>query len=63
MGTILDDELKSRESLTISIEDFRDRVDVVALCQNVDEVIEAQRLLSDVAFSAFNFNEKRISTC
>ena len=38
---IVDDELKSRESLKILIEDFCEGVQVKTLCQNVDEAIEA----------------------
>ncbi|HEX6891166.1 MAG TPA: LytTR family DNA-binding domain-containing protein [Chryseolinea sp.] len=38
---IVDDELKSRESLKILIEDFCEGVTVKALCQNVKEAIEA----------------------
>jgi two-component system LytT family response regulator len=38
---IVDDELKSRESLKILLEDFCDNVEVKALCQNVEEGIEA----------------------
>src|SRR6478752_4955812 len=50
-GIVVDDELKSRESLKILIEDFCEGVEVVALCQNVDESIEAiQRLHPDVVF-------------
>jgi two-component system LytT family response regulator len=50
-GIIVDDELKSRESLKILLEDFCEGVEVVALCQNVDEAIEAiQRLHPDVVF-------------
>jgi len=50
-GIIVDDELKSRESLKILLEDFCEGVEVVALCQNVDESIEAiQRLHPDVVF-------------
>jgi len=50
-GIIVDDELKSRESLKILVEDFCEGVEVVALCQNVDESIEAiQRLHPDVVF-------------
>jgi two-component system LytT family response regulator len=48
---IVDDELKSRESLKILLEDFCEGVEVVSLCQNVDESIEAiQRLHPDVVF-------------
>src|SRR6478736_5490224 len=50
-GLIVDDELKSRESLKILLEDFCEGVEVIALCQNVDESIEAiQRLHPDVVF-------------
>src|SRR6478736_8293774 len=50
-GLIVDDELKSRESLKILLEDFCEGVEVIALCQNVDEAIEAiQRLNPDVVF-------------
>jgi two-component system, LytTR family, response regulator len=38
---IVDDELKSRESLKILLEDFCDNVEVKALCQNVEEGIAA----------------------
>jgi two-component system, LytTR family, response regulator len=38
---IVDDELKSRESLRILLEDFCDNVEVMALCQNVEEGIQA----------------------
>lgn len=38
---IVDDELKSRESLKILLEDFCKNVEVAALCQNVEEGIEA----------------------
>jgi two-component system, LytTR family, response regulator len=38
---IVDDELKSRESLKILIEEFCDNATVVALCQNVEEGIAA----------------------
>jgi len=38
---VVDDELKSRESLKILIEDFCEGVQVSALCQNVDEAIVA----------------------
>jgi two-component system, LytTR family, response regulator len=38
---IVDDELKSRESLKILIEDFCEGVTVKALCQNISEAIEA----------------------
>ena len=38
---IVDDELKSRESLKILIEDFCEGVTVKALCQNISEAIDA----------------------
>lgn len=38
---IVDDELKSRESLQILLTDFCQNVEVLALCQNVDEGIKA----------------------
>jgi two-component system LytT family response regulator len=38
---IVDDELKSRESLKILIEDFCEGVTVAALCQNIDEAVLA----------------------
>jgi two-component system LytT family response regulator len=38
---IVDDELKSRESLKILIEDFCEGVNVKDLCQNVSEAIQA----------------------
>ena len=38
---IVDDELKSRESLKILIEDFCEGVTVAALCQNIAESLEA----------------------
>ncbi|HEY0744308.1 MAG TPA: LytTR family DNA-binding domain-containing protein [Chryseosolibacter sp.] len=38
---IVDDELKSRESLKILLEDFCDNVEVKALCQNVEEGLAA----------------------
>lgn len=40
-GIIVDDEFKSRESLRILLEEFCEGVEVCALCQNVDEGIEA----------------------
>jgi two-component system LytT family response regulator len=40
-GIIIDDELKSRESLQILIQDFCEGVEVCALCQNVSEGIAA----------------------
>jgi two-component system LytT family response regulator len=48
---IVDDELKSRESLKILLEDFCENVEVLALCQNVAEsmiAIEAHK--PDVVF-------------
>src|SRR5258708_10576862 len=48
---IVDDELKSRESLKILLEDFCEGVSVNALCQNVDEAIIAVRDVNpDVIF-------------
>jgi two-component system, LytTR family, response regulator len=38
---IVDDELKSRESLKILLEDFCEDVEVKALCQNVEEAVAA----------------------
>jgi two-component system, LytTR family, response regulator len=38
---IVDDELKSRESLKILLEDFCEDIEVLALCQNVDEGLRA----------------------
>lgn len=38
---IVDDELKSRESLRILLQDFCDDVQVIALCQNVEEGLSA----------------------
>lgn len=50
-AVIVDDELKSRESLRILIEDFCEGVEVVALCQNVAEAIDAIRKNSpDIVF-------------
>ncbi|HEX5168278.1 MAG TPA: LytTR family DNA-binding domain-containing protein [Cyclobacteriaceae bacterium] len=40
---IVDDEQKSRESLRILLEDFCENVEIQALCQNVNEGIEAIR--------------------
>lgn len=40
-SVIVDDEYKSRESLRILLEEFCDSVKVCALCQNVDEGIQA----------------------
>ncbi len=48
---VVDDELKSRESLKILLEDFCDNADVLALCQNVDEgVVAIQEHKPDVVF-------------
>ncbi|HEY5825308.1 MAG TPA: response regulator, partial [Cyclobacteriaceae bacterium] len=48
---IIDDELKSRESLRILIEDFCENVAVAASCQNVNEGIEAiEKFKPDVIF-------------
>lgn len=38
---IVDDELKSRESLKILLEDFCENVEVKAVCQNVEEALSA----------------------
>jgi two-component system LytT family response regulator len=45
-GIIVDDELTSRESLKILLEEFCDQVQVMALCQNVSEGLEAIRQFS-----------------
>ena len=48
---IVDDELKSRESLKILIDDFCEGVVVKAICQNVTEAMEAiDRFKPDVVF-------------
>lgn len=48
---LVDDELKSRESLKILIEDFCENIEVKALCQNVAEAMDAIRLYKpDVVF-------------
>jgi len=48
---IIDDELKSRESLRILIQDFCENVEVCALCQNVAEGIKAiEQYKPDVIF-------------
>lgn len=48
---IVDDELKSRESLKILVEDYCDNVTVEATCQNVDEAEKAiHDLKPDVVF-------------
>ena len=50
-AVIVDDELKSRESLQIFLQDFCEGVEVVALCQNVAEGLEAIETHSpDVVF-------------
>ena len=38
---IIDDEMKSRESLRILLEEFCDNVEVMELCQNVEEGVQA----------------------
>lgn len=40
---IVDDEMKSRESLKILLEEFCENVEVLAVCQNVAEGVEAIR--------------------
>jgi two-component system LytT family response regulator len=40
-GVIIDDELKSRESLQILLQDFCEDIEVCALCQNVSEGVAA----------------------
>jgi two-component system LytT family response regulator len=48
---IVDDELKSRESLKILLEEFCDNVTVKALCQNVAEAVQSiQQHKPDVVF-------------
>lgn len=48
---IVDDELKSRESLKILLEEFCDNVVVKALCQDVAEAVQAiQQYKPDVVF-------------
>lgn len=48
---IVDDELKSRESLKILLEEFCDNVTVKALCQDVAEAVQAiQQHKPDVVF-------------
>jgi len=48
---IVDDELKSRESLRILVEDFCEGVEVKALCQNLTEAIQAiDQFNPDVVF-------------
>ena len=48
---LIDDEVKNLENLKILLEDFCDNVQVLALCQNVSDGIEAIRLHSpDIVF-------------
>lgn len=48
---IVDDELKSRESLKILLEEFCENVDVSALCKDVDEGVAAiQKHKPDIVF-------------
>ncbi len=48
---IVDDELKARENLQILLQDFVKGAEVVALCQDIDEAVEAVDLHSpDVVF-------------
>lgn len=48
---IVDDELKSRESLKILLQDFCANIQVEALCQNVSEGLEAIRTYTpDIVF-------------
>lgn len=48
---IVDDELKSRESLKILVEDFCQGIEVKALCQDVGEALEAIKTYNpDVVF-------------
>lgn len=48
---IVDDELKSRESLRILVQDFCEGTEVLALCQNVAEGIQAiQQHKPDIVF-------------
>src|SRR5690349_17178570 len=50
-SVIVDDELKSRESLQILLHDFCKDIEVKALCQNVAEGVEAINLHKpDVVF-------------
>jgi two-component system LytT family response regulator len=50
-SVIVDDELKSRESLKILLEDFCENVEVLALCQNITEAVEAvEKYKPDVVF-------------
>jgi two-component system LytT family response regulator len=48
---LVDDELKSRESLKILLEDFCSNVTVKALCQNINEAVDAiQQHQPDLVF-------------
>jgi len=48
---IVDDEPKARENLEILLHDFVEGVEVVALCENISEAVEAVKLHSpDVVF-------------
>src|SRR6187402_1861659 len=48
---VVDDELKSRESLKILLEDFCNNTEVLALCQNVEEGLNAiEQHKPDVVF-------------
>jgi two-component system LytT family response regulator len=50
-SVLIDDELKSRESLKILLTDFCENVEVAATCQNIAEGIEAiQQYKPDVVF-------------
>ena len=40
-SVILDDEFKSRASLEILLVEYSENIEVIALCQNVAEAIEA----------------------
>jgi two-component system LytT family response regulator len=43
---IVDDELKARENLQILLQDFVKGIEVVALCQNINEAVEAVEIHS-----------------
>lgn len=48
---IVDDELKSRESLSVILSDFFEGIDVVAMCQNVSEAkLQIRQHRPDVIF-------------
>ena len=48
---IVDDEFKSRESLQVLLHDFVDSVEVVELCENIAEAVEAiQKNKPDIVF-------------